>query len=360
MSGWPRRSRMRWACSLLAAALLAACGPTGAAGGDPAPDAAAAPEAGAEASAEGERWVYRCEAGDAFSARVQGDSVTVRDGMRTHTLPRVESASGARYGAGGVTFWSRGEEATLETPDGRRRTCTGEVAADPWNEARLLGYDFRAVGQEPGWLLEIAEGRWIHLAADYGERVIHVPAPAPIEAGGATVYDARTEAHALRVEIERTPCQDTMSGESFPATVRVTLDGQEYRGCGRPLGGDAATASGLTGVRWTLTELDGGPPVAGIGDARPSLEFSAEESRVVGDTGCNQLSGRFAMEAGRLTFPEPMVTTRRACVDPDAARQEQRFLAALQRTTRHDLAEGRLTLYANDEVVARFAGEDGG
>jgi len=38
-----------------------------------------------------------------------------------------------------------------------------------WHKAKLRGVSFRAIGQEPGWLLEITTGTEILLVIDYGE-----------------------------------------------------------------------------------------------------------------------------------------------------------------------------------------------
>ncbi len=37
-----------------------------------------------------------------------------------------------------------------------------------WHRAKLRGVAFRAIGQEPGWLLEITNGTEILLVTDYG------------------------------------------------------------------------------------------------------------------------------------------------------------------------------------------------
>jgi putative lipoprotein len=106
---------------------------------------------------------------------------------------------------------------------------------NPWQEARDRGIDFRAVGQEPGWFLEIDNGKSMRLVYDYAQREAITPVPDPVARRGSTTYDATTEAHRLRVIIEDTSCNDAMSGEAFPRTVTVEIDGRSLRGCGRPL-----------------------------------------------------------------------------------------------------------------------------
>ncbi|NVK44280.1 MAG: YbaY family lipoprotein [Oceanospirillaceae bacterium] len=106
---------------------------------------------------------------------------------------------------------------------------------NPWTEAAARGVDFRGIGNEPGWSLEIDDGNRIQLVTDYGQRTINTPAPAPRFEGGIVHYDVRTEAHSLNVEIEPVACQDSMSGEAFEARVRVRLGDSLYQGCGRYL-----------------------------------------------------------------------------------------------------------------------------
>jgi len=95
-------------------------------------------------------------------------------------------------------------------------------------------YDFRAVGQEPGWHLELYTGKEMRLTYAYGERTAVTPMPAPTTdaASGSQTFHAVTGANDLLVVIERKPCLDAMSGNPFPATVTVTINGETLRGCG--------------------------------------------------------------------------------------------------------------------------------
>ncbi|MGH7467187.1 MAG: MliC family protein [Longimicrobiales bacterium] len=180
-------------------------------------------------------FVYLCPDSFTFTVRALQDTAWLYLPERTLTLPLVVSGSGARYSDGRVTFWAKGEEALLEL-DGRARTdCRNNPGRAVWEHARLRGVDFRALGQEPGWLLEIDEGKQIIMIADYGERRVTTPAPSPEfnAATGKKTYRIRTEAHRLQIVLKNEPCADAMSGERYPTTVVVTLDGREYRGCGR-------------------------------------------------------------------------------------------------------------------------------
>ncbi|MGB5613934.1 MAG: hypothetical protein WBM67_14900 [Sedimenticolaceae bacterium] len=89
----------------------------------------------------------------------------------------------------------------------------------------------RAVGNEPGWSLEILAGTRMVLLADYGATRLELPLPEP------TVDHAtrrtRWDAGEIRLEVIGRPCRDSMSGESFETEVIVHWQGSTLRGCGR-------------------------------------------------------------------------------------------------------------------------------
>jgi len=103
-----------------------------------------------------------------------------------------------------------------------------------WEGARAAGVDFRAIGQEPGWILDIYTERRMRLVWDYGESTADFPLTAPTALQeGATRYEAAQNGRTLAVTIRRTPCNDGMSGEAYPSTVEVVIDGRTLNGCGR-------------------------------------------------------------------------------------------------------------------------------
>lgn len=107
---------------------------------------------------------------------------------------------------------------------------------DPWQNARERGIDFRAVGQEPGWYVEVDHERGIRLNYDYGEQSVVVTTPVqPTTREGTRIYSGAADNHQFEVAIEQTPCADAMSGAQHPNTVTVNIDGRALRGCGRDL-----------------------------------------------------------------------------------------------------------------------------
>jgi putative lipoprotein len=150
------------------------------------------------------------------------------------TLPQAISASGARYSNGTDTFWNKGQEATFER---RGHTEMCRERREPWQEAADRGVDFRAIGQEPGWFLEIDNEKQIRVVYDYAEHQLVAPVISPATKGNTVVYDMMVDSQRVLIMIEETPCSDAMSGEAFPRSVAVTIGTRTLRGCGRDIAG---------------------------------------------------------------------------------------------------------------------------
>ncbi|MGH6893833.1 MAG: META domain-containing protein, partial [Dongiaceae bacterium] len=100
-------------------------------------------------------------------------------------------------------------------------------------DARARGIDFLAVGQEPGWVLELTEGDHITVVLDYGAASLLLPTPsAETAADGAVIYDATTDSDHLVLKIASKACVDAMSGESHASIVELAVNDKSYHGCG--------------------------------------------------------------------------------------------------------------------------------
>ena len=115
--------------------------------------------------------------------------------------------------------------------------------------------------------------------------------------------------------------------------------------------GGSEAPSPLAGASWRLVELNGQPPVAG-GDTL-TLSFAAGEERVSGNGGCNQFSGPYTQNGASLRIG-PLISTRRACIEPAANAQETAYFQALESANRYAIEGGQLVLYRGNDVVARF------
>jgi len=103
-----------------------------------------------------------------------------------------------------------------------------------WHAAKLRGVSFRAIGQEPAWLLEIYPNEKILLHRNYGDKVDEFIYQTP-----KVEQEKRRSTFSLdqqgTVTIEGIPCSDIMSGEKFETTVTLMLEDQMLKGCGRAL-----------------------------------------------------------------------------------------------------------------------------
>jgi putative lipoprotein len=219
-----------------AALLLAGCG--GGAGNGPGEDRRMPVQSAA---------AYTC--GDGARVEVAYDSRqairVLPPGGSAQRLRRVEAATGARYRAAGTAFWDRGGRATFDPADGPAMACERRDTAASWADAALSGARFRALGQEPGWIAVVRDGR-VRAELDYGARVVTAPVDQVPETAGTTTWYARQRPGSLRLLAQDTLCRDVMSGHALPLTVTLVVDGRTYEGCGRWLverGSSAASGS---------------------------------------------------------------------------------------------------------------------
>lgn len=102
-----------------------------------------------------------------------------------------------------------------------------------WKEAAARGVAFRAVGQEPGWYVEVggSGAPGLHAVLDYGERTIDIANVQGMDGdqGYRGIADDGTE---VVVRTSDGPCFDGMSGHRFPTKVELTVGDNTYDGCG--------------------------------------------------------------------------------------------------------------------------------
>ncbi len=178
--------------------------------------------------------VYDCNGYD-FIARLGPGEMAVWLPDHYVILSQVRSASGTKYVEGDIEFWSKGDEAILSVGDQQYLNCALVPGRVPWEDARRRGVEFRAVGNEPGWSLEIQGDKHLLFLGDYGMHRVATPNPGAQVQGEVRRYHAVTESADLQVEIVQQPCFDTMSGEAFTSQVTVTLNDEIFYGCGRDL-----------------------------------------------------------------------------------------------------------------------------
>jgi putative lipoprotein len=173
------------------------------------------------------------------------DRVTMRGGAATlAACPEPSIANEFLRAVAAATHYNvRGDELVLSADAGtalrfRRGSAVGEVSAAPegsdapWTDAKRRGATFRALGQEPSWVLEIHPER-LALLTNLGASRTELAYAAPTVDGNRTTYRASGDGREIVAIIERADCIDSMSGQPFEARAVVTFDGSTLRGCGR-------------------------------------------------------------------------------------------------------------------------------
>jgi len=182
-------------------------------------------------------YVYECQGGYNFTARVDNQDIWLFLPGQTIKLPHVQSGSGAKYSEDNKLFWSKGDEALLVIASEKYKGCINNQAKAIWEDAKLNGWDFRAVGNEPGWHVLISKDKGITLVSDYGWTTHKFTTPEPLtnQVNRTTKYHAQENGHVLELNLKGSRCLDTTSDETFETTVTVILDGKKFNGCGRAL-----------------------------------------------------------------------------------------------------------------------------
>ncbi len=115
--------------------------------------------------------------------------------------------------------------------------CEHDRRASIWEHAKLNGVSFRAVGNEPGWVLEVRQGERLDLSYDYGQSTLRLPiveTDSDPEARTTIIVGAEDD-RRLVVTLTGGGCSDTMSDETFPTRVELAFGERKLSGCGRPL-----------------------------------------------------------------------------------------------------------------------------
>ncbi len=223
----------------LAVLLASACGQEDRA---PAPEAGPPPDPEPSETAIPQRdmdpLVYVCPDGTRYTVLIDDEAALLLLPDRARRLAHVPAASGARYAEGEDVFWSKGEEALFIVDGTQYAGCVNDRMAAIWEAARIRGVDYRAVGNEPGWHVEIERQGVTRYVGDYGSTTIEFPTPAPQrdEAAGTVRYAGSGDGKDIAITLETRRCQDTMVDVEYPLTVTVDVDGRRLRGCGRALG----------------------------------------------------------------------------------------------------------------------------
>ncbi len=176
--------------------------------------------------------VCRCNDGYRFVVSVESGKAWLFLPQQTVAL-KEDSHQRGLFSGEGVRFSFNGTHCLLERGE-RTLECRNRPEEAVWERAKLEGVDFRAVGNEPGWVLEIRIGDEVSLLTDYGTKRLRFDYASPLVEGNRTIYRLSNERDRLTVVLEGRPCKDPR-GERYETTVELLLDGERLKGCGMAL-----------------------------------------------------------------------------------------------------------------------------
>lgn len=179
-------------------------------------------------------YLFVCDDNFEFVARTRGESFWLF--LPTVTLEFLKD-SAETYRSGDLVFRHHDQKGRLKEPGGKFRECRNDPQRAVWEHAKLNGADFRAIGNEPGWNLEIVAQEKIVLVTDYGAKRYEYALPNPVTdaVDRWARYTVVQPGPEMSLTIFGETCQDSMSGETFESRVEVVVNGETLRGCGRTL-----------------------------------------------------------------------------------------------------------------------------
>lgn len=188
-------------------------------------------------------YFYVCEGEDkSIVIIIDGDrghlfSYQLSEALTREPGSNIFSGSDTHYRPDNPPGLAPGQNAEIVIRGVRHVNCKNNHRAAVWEAAKLRGVDYRALGQEPPWQLEIRVGEGFLLVTDYGENRLEFPYAEAVvdQAQRTTHYVSRLDGNSINITIRGEDCSDIMSGETFSSRVEVSWQGKTLFGCGRAL-----------------------------------------------------------------------------------------------------------------------------
>lgn len=180
---------------------------------------------------------YQCEtSGLRFTAAEKTDALYLFLDDQGARLTPVMGEEGYQWEKGEVRFEIFSETHVGVTLKGKEHVCEVDRYQTLWEAAKLSGVNYRGVGHEPEWILEVSEGLSFARILSPLSR-LSLSGPIKIEPVEDTPVSILTFTRYPDVSIELSGyrCQDTMDDRVYDSSIEIRMDGQVYRGCGRAL-----------------------------------------------------------------------------------------------------------------------------
>jgi len=180
------------------------------------------------------RLMFECGGVRIFVRIGDGEAALLPESSLTgHWIPltRAGSAWRGRYANEELVFRPDGDSASFVLGDDTLENCTATRDRAALAEVNG-GVILQAFGDDPRWTFEITAAE-LTLTTDGGARRDEIPLRAPTDDGGRMTFRSVVGTQEMVATLDRIPCYDAASGETFELTVAVTFDRAWYYGCGR-------------------------------------------------------------------------------------------------------------------------------
>jgi uncharacterized membrane protein len=151
-------------------------------------------------------------------------------GNAPFVLPQTPADSGSRYSDGETSLWIKGSVATIELRGQVYVDCAENRFKGLLAHAQAIGDIVWGTGNEPPWTLDI-HPQHLTLMMDPGAPRAEFPYRDRVEAGEKTTYRSMVGTQEILAVVESRACNDSKSGEVFPAAISVTFEQRTYYGC---------------------------------------------------------------------------------------------------------------------------------
>jgi uncharacterized membrane protein len=181
------------------------------------------------------RVMFDCN-GDQFFVRIGDDEVRLLPpgsltGYFIPLAPTGGSTWRGRYANEDIVFRNGGDAGAVQVGAHYFDNCVATRDRASLVEANT-GVTFQAFGHSPAWNFEIVVPDGFVLTTPRGEQHV-VPFREPIDGGGKITFRSVLGTQEMVAVIDRIPCLDVPTGETFANAVTATFGGEWYYGCGR-------------------------------------------------------------------------------------------------------------------------------
>lgn len=86
----------------------------------------------------------------------------------------------------------------------------------------------------------------------------------------------------------------------------------------------------------------------------PVININLKDNTFLGNSSCNNISGKFTIKESYLGFDKNIISTKMACADPQNNRKENNFLSTLLKVNNYAISKDELELGQGEIVLMKF------